>query len=277
MSLPDFDADAYLARIGRPAMAGRDLAALSALLRAHMRHFPFENLDVLLGRPPRLDLAGLQEKLVAGRRGGYCFEQASLFAAALESLGFQARRHSARVVRFLPREQAPRTHMFLTVAVAEGVFVVDPGLGGYAPRVPVPLAEDEIARDGGDVFRMARSGKHWVLRMRQGEAESDLWISTVEADNPMDFEMGNHFTATHPASMFRQRLLLRALTDEGRVTVMNRDVNIWHGTHVKSSQLASRKELRELLERYFGFDLPEVEQLKVPAVPEWSDERRASR
>jgi N-hydroxyarylamine O-acetyltransferase len=271
MSPAEFDRDAYLSRIGGRGVVGRDLAGLTALSRAHMRHFPFENLDVLLGRPPRLDLAGLQEKLVAGGRGGYCFEQASLLAAALESLGFAPVRHSARVVRFLPREQAPRTHMFLTVELPEGVFVVDPGLGGYAPRVPVPLAEGAAARDADDIYRMERRGQHWFLRLRQGESESDLWISTLEADNPMDFEMGNHFTATHPASMFRQRLLLRALTDEGRVTVMNRDVNIWRGNRVESLQLADRRQLRELLARYFGFDLPEVERLKVPAVPEWTE------
>jgi len=40
-----------------------------------------------------------------------------------------------------PRTGAPRTHMFLTVPVAEGRFVVDPGFGALAPRMPVPLHE----------------------------------------------------------------------------------------------------------------------------------------
>ena len=31
----------------------------------------------------------------------------------------------------------------------------------------------------------------------------------------------------------------------------------------------SRGALRELLRHDFGFDLPEVEQLRVPSVPQW--------
>lgn len=53
-----------------------------------MRHIPFENLDILLGMPIRLDLQGVQLKLVDTRRGGYCFEHVTLFAAVLEALGF---------------------------------------------------------------------------------------------------------------------------------------------------------------------------------------------
>ena len=82
------DLDAYLARIQWGSPVRQDLATLSALLRAHMTRIPFENLDVLLGHPIRLDLEGLQAKLVRARRGGYCFEHATLFAAALEALGF---------------------------------------------------------------------------------------------------------------------------------------------------------------------------------------------
>jgi N-hydroxyarylamine O-acetyltransferase len=49
-----------------------------------------------LGRPIRLDLGSLQAKLVFGRRGGYCFEQNRLFAAALEALGFAVTPLAAR-------------------------------------------------------------------------------------------------------------------------------------------------------------------------------------
>jgi N-hydroxyarylamine O-acetyltransferase len=36
---------------------------------AHLGAIPFENLDILLGRPIRLDLEGVQDKLVRRRRG----------------------------------------------------------------------------------------------------------------------------------------------------------------------------------------------------------------
>ena len=43
----------------------------------------YESLDVMLGRVPRLDVAALQDKMVAKRRGGYCLEQDMLFRAGL--------------------------------------------------------------------------------------------------------------------------------------------------------------------------------------------------
>jgi N-hydroxyarylamine O-acetyltransferase len=89
------DLPAYFARIGWNGSRTPTLATLAALLERHMRAIPFENLDVLLRRPVRLDLDALQSKLVGARRGGYCFEHATLFAAALEDLGFAPERNTA--------------------------------------------------------------------------------------------------------------------------------------------------------------------------------------
>src|SRR4030095_13293918 len=89
-------------------------ATLEALHRAHVTHIPFENLDVVLGRGIALDLASLQAKLVARRRGGYCFEQNLLFSAVLQAFGFDVTQLAARV-RFGTSVLRPRTHMTLAV------------------------------------------------------------------------------------------------------------------------------------------------------------------
>ena len=264
------DLDAYLDRIQWGGAVRQDLDTLSGLLRAHMCSIPFENLDVLLGRPIRLDLQGIQDKLVRASRGGYCFEHATLFAAALEALGFKPARHTGRVVVFVPRTAAPRTHMFLTVPVSEGTFVVDPGFGSLAPRVPVPLVEGQQARIGEETHWMVRDGRYWVLHAQVGTNPVQAWASTAEEEFPVDFEMGNHYTSTHPASPFVHRIMMRALTDDGRVTVANRDVTFWHGTTPETEQLADRAALRALLVDRFGFDLPEVDRLRVSSIPEWA-------
>ncbi|MGH8315072.1 MAG: arylamine N-acetyltransferase family protein [Steroidobacterales bacterium] len=264
------DLDAYLQRIQWDGATSPDLETLSGLLRAHMAHIPFENLDVLLGRPIHLQLEGLQAKLVRARRGGYCFEHATLFAAVLEALGFEPVRHTARVVVVAARSAAPRTHMFLTVPLAERRFVVDPGFGALAPRVPVPLVDGVEARTDHESHWMAREEGLWIMRTRTTDKTVDCWVTTLERDNLVDFEVGNHYTATHPASPFVNRLMLRALTPNGRVTVMNRDLTIWQANSPQPTQLADRTELRACLARHFGFDLPEVEHLRIPSVPEWN-------
>ncbi|MBV8651835.1 MAG: arylamine N-acetyltransferase [Alphaproteobacteria bacterium] len=265
-----FDLDAYLKRIGWSGTIAPNLATLTGLLGAHMAAIPFENLDVLLRRPVRLDLDGLQAKLVGARRGGYCFEHVTLFAAALRRLGFEPIAHTARVTRFLPRTDAPRTHMILVLPMPEGRFVVDPGLGGFAPRVPVPLTDGLAVTVHGEMHRMVRDGDWWVLQVESGGEMVDAWASTLDHDNPVDFEVGNHFTSTHPKSPFLNMILMRALTPEGRVTVMNRDVTVWRNGTAQPAKLADRAALRALLAEHFGFDLPEVEQMSVPAIPEWA-------
>lgn len=263
------DLEAYFARIEWDGPMPPTLETLARLVRAHMRHIPFENLDVLLGSGIDLDLAALQDKLVRARRGGYCFEHATLFAAVLESLGFAPVRHSARVVLVAPRTEVARTHMFLTVPLPEGTFVVDPGFGALAPDAPLALDAEASTHPGTASHWMVRDGTHWILRARRDGSVVDCWASTLEADNASDFVVANHYTATHPASAFRNRLMLRALTTSGQVSVMNRDVTITDGDTRHTTELADRAALRALLAMHFGFDLPAVDTLRVPSIQAW--------
>jgi N-hydroxyarylamine O-acetyltransferase len=265
----DLDLDGYLARIDWRGATTPTLATLTGLLRAHMSAIPFENLDVLLGRGIRIDLAAIEAKLVRARRGGYCFEHTTLFAAALEALGFVPLRHSARVLLVAPRTQAPRTHMFLTVTLDEGRFVLDPGFGGPAPEVPIALVDRAEAGDAEAKHWMVRDGDFWLLQTRTGDKSFSAWASTLEEDHPIDFEMANHFTATHPSSQFRNRLMMSIFTKDGRVTVLNRDANIRRGDRLHAMQLADRSALRRFVVEHFGFDEPEIEHLHLPFIPEW--------
>ena len=107
----DFRLTAYLKRIGIDGNLKPDYTTLAAIHAAHVGAIAFEGLDPFLGRPVRLDLAGLQEKLVANRRGGYCFEQNTLLKAALEALGFAVtgRTRPGRLLRRYVRRPAAST------------------------------------------------------------------------------------------------------------------------------------------------------------------------
>ena len=120
-----FDLDAYLHRVGDAGPVGPDLETLRRLQAAHLGAIPFENLDVRLGRPVGLDLASLQAKLVRRRRGGYCFEQNTLFAAVLRAIGFDLRTLEARVRPPGATSPLPRTHMLLRVDVGGDPWLAD--------------------------------------------------------------------------------------------------------------------------------------------------------
>lgn len=265
-----FDLDAYLARIGWRGSLEPTLETLAGLTRAHVTRIPFENVDVLLGRGIRIDLDSIASKLVAASRGGYCFEHGTLFQAVLERLGFTVSAHAARVVVIVPKHLSPRTHMFLTVNVEGERVVVDPGFGGQTALVPVPLREGVEVRDGRDRHRMVRHEGEWVLEAEVEGRMTALWTATLEPQLPIDFQLANHWVSTAAASPFVNRLMLRALTSSGRTSVMNRDVTVVHAGRIEKYQLADRQGLRALLREDFGFDLPQVETLRVPMVPEWS-------
>ena len=272
-----FDLDAYLARIGATDVRSRRsldrphrIDAIGELMRAHMAAIPFENLDVLLGRGVRVDLESVAAKLVTAGRGGYCFEHGTLFQAALRALGVEATAHAARVLLVAPKAEAPRTHMFLTVVADGTTWVLDPGFGGPGPLVPVPLVEGQEAHQGRDVHRLVRRDGEWVLEGLMNGAMTALWTSSLEPQFPVDFALANHYVSTFPDSPFATRLMIRALTPDGRVSAMNRDVTVLRDGVAEKRQLADRAELRALLARHFGVDLPDVERLRVPSVPEWA-------
>jgi N-hydroxyarylamine O-acetyltransferase len=264
-----FDLDAYLKRVQWGGKTRPNYDTLAGILGAHMTHIPVENLDILLGRPVRLHIADIQKKLVFAGRGGNCFQHATLLGVVLEELGFRVARHPAFVPAVASHWNYSHSHMFLTVRFAEGAYVVDPGSGTFAPRVPVPL------RDGGQVqvdqesYWMILRRDLWTLRGGLGTQRADVWSSSLKKENLTGFEIENLFATTHPESPFVNRIIMRALKKNGRVTIMNRDLTIWRASTRHTKQLADRTELRAALAEHFGFDLPEVKRIHVPSIPEW--------
>lgn len=258
--------DAYMDRLGISGSVRPDLESLERLLSAHMCAIPFENIDILMGRPIRLDAESLQRKLVQERRGGNCFEHVTLFSAALSELGFRPSCHLARVLLTAPKVDAPRTHMFALVDLPEGQFVVDPGFGGLAATAPIPLVEVEwpdTVRDGHWFFRAGRS---WILRAAHGDAVLDLWATELSEDLPIDFVLSSHFVSTHPDSIFTHSLMINCFTKTGRISIMNRDVTIRDGSHTTAWKLEDTTNLHQLLLDRFGIDVPYVGGISIPAL-----------
>ena len=109
---------AYFSRL---SWTGKPDVSIDTLRELHLQHnsaIPFENLDVLLPREIHLDDGALEEKLIAARRGGYCFEQNGLLERALREIGFNVRSLLGRVVLANPPQMPPRTHRLLLVEVA---------------------------------------------------------------------------------------------------------------------------------------------------------------
>src|SRR5262249_6179656 len=134
-----FDLDAYCGRINYSGPRTPTYDTVAGILAAHIASIPFESFDVLLRRPIRLDPEGLHAKIISARRGGYCFDHASLLYAACDAIVFAPVRHASRVVIFEARHESVRQHMFLTAAIGGVTYVIDPGFGPFACPLPIPM------------------------------------------------------------------------------------------------------------------------------------------
>jgi N-hydroxyarylamine O-acetyltransferase len=252
---PSFDLDAYCARIGHSGERVPTATVLDELHLAHATHIPFENLDILLGQPIRLDLASLQEKLVRGQRGGYCFEQNALFAAALESLGFRVTRLAARV-RYQTTRVLPRTHMLLKVEVEGSYRIADVGFGGEGLLKPIALRAGEVARQGAWSFRLLDEAGLWVLQSRPLDDWQDLYAFTLEPQLPVDFEVANYYVSTHPESRFTKTLTVQLPTPEVRHVLRDREFLVDRGGQVSGRLIEDEEALLKVLDKVFELRFP---------------------
>src|SRR5690349_10012717 len=133
------DIDAYRARIGDAGPLAADVDTLKRIHLAHVTTIPFENLDIHLGKPIAIDLESIARKMIDRHRGGYCFEQNTLFAGVLEDLGYRVTRLGARV-GFGDVRTLMRTHMVLLVHAEGEDYIADVGFGAGELLGPMPFA-----------------------------------------------------------------------------------------------------------------------------------------
>jgi N-hydroxyarylamine O-acetyltransferase len=271
-SVGKLDLDAYLTRIGYTGPRDPTEATLTELYRAHLRAVRFENFDVFLRGGVAVDLESIQEKIVFRGRGGYCYEQAQLFGAVLERLGFTVERMLARV----GPDGGPargRTHLTLRVKSGTGAWLADPGFGN-SPPAPLSLRR---YRSGGPlevdgwIYEIAPDQENgdevWKLR----EYQAGEWVTLHRWDDarthPIDVVLSNHFTSTHPDSWFTwQPILVRRDPDAVR-SLVGRTYTVTRPGHVKERRVLTDAEFAAALTDEFALKLTPAEIATLVAVP----------
>jgi len=246
--------EAYFRRIG---YKGPKEATLQTLCRLHFLHplaIAFENLDPLLQRQVKLDLASLEQKLVQGNRGGYCFEQNLLFMAALMALGFRVSGLAARVLWGRGEDAVtPRSHMLLKVELPEGTYLADVGFGGLTLTAPLRLEAGWEQATPHEIFRLDREGDMWRMRAKLGEEWRSLYRFSLDEQFLVDYEITNYFISTSPESHFLHSLMAARPTSEGRHALLNDQLKTYdlNGSY-DLRMLSSGEEVVAVLRTIFG-------------------------
>ena len=235
---------------------------------AHRETFLFENLTIQTGGAISVRLPDLERKFLDERRGGYCFEHNTLFAAALADAGFAPITLLGRVRRG-PPERWCRTHMVLKVqgAWSQGTgvqganseaesWLADVGFGGLGLLEPIPMRDGASSLQGGIEYTLRRDGHLWVLSMRDASGDAmDLYEFSDDPQTPWDVEVANHFTSTHPESVFRRTLTIQRSGRDERVILRGGTLTRYRGGRMTEEPI-DRAQLTRVARELFGVDLP---------------------
>ncbi len=254
------DLGRYFERIGYGGTVAPTLEVLQSLTAAHAQAIPFENIDVLLGLPIRLEPATLFDKLVLHRRGGYCFEQNGLLLAVLGELGFNVRPLGARV-RLGESDRSvavQRTHMLLEVRLEGAAWITDVGVGSASLTRALRLVANVEQPTPHEPRRLEYAADRWYHQILRDGA----WVDVCEfngEDMPLpDRKVANWYTSTHPDSVFRRQLSVSLARPHGeRLNLRDAVLTRRRADGIEERRtIASHDDLLDVLHTGFGIALP---------------------
>ena len=246
--------EAYLKRINYSGSRDVTPETLRALQVAHLHAVPFENLSIHSGEPIVLEDEALFRKIVANRRGGFCYEANGLFAALLRALGFKVEMLSAGVANREGGFGPDFDHMTLMVTLAER-WLVDVGFGDSFVE-PLLLDERGEQTQGTCSFRIVEDNDHLILQRReQGRDWEPQYHFTLQPYSFADYEQMCRFHQTSPESHFTKAPLCSMATADGRVTLSGMRL-ITTSSQLRDEQtLTSADEFKRILRDQFGIEM----------------------
>jgi len=256
------DLGAYCDRIGYAGPLAPTLETLRALQVLHPTAIPFEAIDVLLDRGVDIAPQAVDAKLIGARRGGYCYEQNGLFKRVLQAIGFQVEGLIARVNWNAPADAPlrPPTHMALRVTIDGAPWLADVGFGSCVPTAPLQLDSAEPQATPHERFRLLPADLGWQLEAELGGRWRPVYRLLPFPQLDIDYELANWFTATHPQSHFRHRLIVTRATPGARHALLGARLTVrsMDGGAAERRILDADGIERELAERFL-----------LPVKPDW--------
>ena len=216
------DLRAYFQRVAYTGAAAPTLGTLEDLHALHAEAIPFENLSPFLGETVKLDVASLEEKLVRGGRGGWCFEQNLLLSHVLLALGFDVTRLAARVRwNAAPGVINPRSHMLLRVKLEEGDYIADVGFGGLTLTAPLMLRAGVEQSTPHESHRVSAIDAGYLLEAKVAGEWQALYTFDLHEQQIADYEVSNWYLCNHPQSQFLAGVVAARAAPDARHVLRN--------------------------------------------------------
>lgn len=250
------DINAYLERIQYKGDRSPTLETLAGLQTAHLLTIPFENLDIHLGIPIKLDLPRIYRKMVEHNRGGFCYELNGLFGWLLTELGFNLSLIEAKMYNRDKKELGiPFDHLALLIHLDEKRWLVDVG-GGRAFMEPLWIDTEGGQSIRPEEFRIVQGDGNYQLQVND---QVEGWVLRYQfSDQPrayLDFADGCHYHQTSMETPFIKGRLCTWATANGRITLTDDKLIRWQDGEKLVTAVTSDQQFQRLLYTHFGIDL----------------------
>jgi N-hydroxyarylamine O-acetyltransferase len=257
--MSEVDLDAYFVRIGYSGPRRPTLAVLKAIHALHPASIPFENIDVLLKQPIRLDATSLHAKMVQKQRGGYCYEQNTYFQKILEATGFSVRSIAARVLWHAPLGTVPpRNHMLLIIQMNDEEYLADVGYGRLTLTAPLCIKPHIEQQTLNGLYRVVPVGIEYQVQVKLLGQWVSLYQLSKHEQTAADWDVVNYYNSTHPNSPFTVNLMAALSVGGRRYGLLNSTLRIHQSDGSADVRvLESPEELEHVLRRNFKISLPE--------------------
>ena len=254
--LTDEQLAAYLERIGITEPVTLDLEGLTKVQQAHQKTVPFENLDIMAGRPLSLEQDALFEKIVIRRQGGVCAELNTAYNWLLYSLGFDVTSYNARVA--YPKPIQFRRHRVMGVKLDGKIYIADAGTNLEYSRMPLLLEDGLIQFDGVAEYRHRKDEFFgWIQEQRRpGDEDFHKLVGfTLEPQIDLDFVTPMFYYEKHPSSNMSQFPRVSIYTDDQLLAIRNHTFLVERGdVCLRSEPIESWEEEKRMIREIFHLD-----------------------
>lgn len=249
----------YLERIQYREPLKPDLDTLRGLQLAHMITVPFENLDIGLKRPIKIDEESLWKKLIVHKRGGFCYELNGLFAWLLKQIGFDVTYLNARVFNSKGKLGIDFDHLALLVQIPgqSGRWLADVGFGDSFME-PLSLDERSEQIQGLRAYRLEQTSDGYIVWQKDydGSWERHYFFDLQPHKFPEEYESACRYHQTSPESSFTHNSIISRATPDGRISLEAGRLILTSNGQRTNRPLESDDEYHVLLKEYFDIILP---------------------
>jgi N-hydroxyarylamine O-acetyltransferase len=249
---------AYLQRLHYTQPVKPDVDTLRGLQRAHMQYVPFENLDIGLKRPIKIDEGSVWKKLIEQQRGGFCYELNGLFAWLLKQIGYEVTHLNARVFDREGNLGIDFDHLALLVQVPgrSERWLADVGFGDSFLK-PLKIEHDGEQVQGLRAYKLESTNDGYVVWQRNynGSWERHYFFDLQPHKFPEEYESACLYHQTSPKSSFTRGSIISRATPDGRVSLEDGRLIVTINGQREVFRVRDEAEFHSLLKKHFDVTL----------------------